>query len=736
MAVSGDSKSLKYYCSYAYGALTGGNKIKEDPAELFDEVKASDSQGELAEGHPFGSLEDSVNTLFDINSASSGEMTESVTARLVELRGAIFAASSDELTDEMQAAIQLLDQLLNDKNIPKPVKKLAVKQLTFSPQKQYNTMQVPSCQCGNIFRALETLKFYKENSLEYVKQARRETVEQVADEFIRTHPQLAGNAKANKAYLVSVFSNEGGYEAPPVALESGCFKHKFTEKEISLFITQARLETEPAALVRHFSDKFARTLIGEHRWSVKTVDGLFIKNVDEEMQKMLAAKADSIGEMGQIQGRSNNVRYSASSVQEAMQKRLAYVMEQRLACPLHQNKQITMRVKNSIAHEIVMNGVGHWKVTESDGSEKPLVMESLTDIAELMKCRPVVIREVVRQATMNTKDLSEIVRFYERNFKDKREFEGDFANLSLSHAKWQAMRGAFISAVEMKLRKEPELLDAVCDQMRKTTSATDRVAMVEHFRHPKMLAVYLELGGTDRLSEQVAGKENALVGSALMPNFEMIDYLSDPQITLPKLPKAMRSQLALQCAAFGASEAFRKLTAAGIEQRKFDSMGYSFVHLASMNGHLGMIELLGSARGFALNVLTKQSRENALHLAIRFGHQNIIGYLLSVPNLSEPETANGASHTPLMLAAIQESELIFRTLIDHPKISVDGRDNQGRTLLHHLAENGRQQMINVFAGKYQAKLNYQSKERDGTNRLPRALAIANQHHNLDIPVTA
>ena len=150
--------------------------------------------------------------------------------------------------------------------------------------------------------------------------------------------------------------------------------------------------------------------------------------------------------------------------------------------------------------------------------------------------------------------------------------------------------------------------------------------------------------------------------------------------------------------------------------------GYTLLHLAAINGYLGICELI-------IKKLDKSGKQNPsnewgdtpLHCAARYGHLDV--YQLINQNVNEKNPANGVGNTPLHYAAengyLKICQMIIQT--SSPK---NPQNNLGFTPLHFAARCGKASICELIMNNVGDK---NPKTLDGSTPLHEA-AKAKQSH--------
>jgi ankyrin repeat protein len=111
--------------------------------------------------------------------------------------------------------------------------------------------------------------------------------------------------------------------------------------------------------------------------------------------------------------------------------------------------------------------------------------------------------------------------------------------------------------------------------------------------------------------------------------------------------------------------------------------GYDF-HMAAMNGNLN--NLIQCIQNDGINIeATNTHGYTALHLACRYGHLNVVDYLIQTchVNVSTCESPRVSGYNSLHIACIHGHYNVVEYLLQQNHIHVDTKDQQGNTSLHH-----------------------------------------------------
>jgi ankyrin repeat protein len=152
-----------------------------------------------------------------------------------------------------------------------------------------------------------------------------------------------------------------------------------------------------------------------------------------------------------------------------------------------------------------------------------------------------------------------------------------------------------------------------------------------------------------------------------------------------------------------------------------DSRGFSPLHFAAAEGHLGIVKKLVYHR-FDLNKRIQGS--TPVHLAARRGHTDVVEFLLNQKTIEIKQTTGYRSSTLLHLAVSHGKTEVARLLLNRVDFNVGQKDWIGRTSLHLAAPTGHLEVLQLLL-----QHSHHSEHRclDGAGRSPLQLAATHGH---------
>jgi len=128
------------------------------------------------------------------------------------------------------------------------------------------------------------------------------------------------------------------------------------------------------------------------------------------------------------------------------------------------------------------------------------------------------------------------------------------------------------------------------------------------------------------------------------------------------------------------------------------------LHLAiGSEGHLDVVKYLVEDQGFDIRSVCLDEEYNALHLAVSDNHWEIVEYLVQESG-ADPDVTTTRGFTALHIAIEDAADdalvvllrLLRRRLQDQGLKTVEGRDLEGQTPLHHAVRLGRIAMVEAL----------------------------------------
>jgi len=180
-----------------------------------------------------------------------------------------------------------------------------------------------------------------------------------------------------------------------------------------------------------------------------------------------------------------------------------------------------------------------------------------------------------------------------------------------------------------------------------------------------------------------------------------------------------------------------KLLDAKADIRTIDDNGYPILHIAAYHGHVEMVSLLITYRMWrqenpptsvwqALVGSTPMvddldtHRQTALHLAVKGGHEIVVGLLLS--HKVDIDARNRSMRSALHIAAETGNTKLVELLL-RAKAKINDQDNMGMTALDLAAIKGDMPVVRKLI-EYKADVNTFSPQKRTT---PLHLAVSNNH---------
>jgi len=124
--------------------------------------------------------------------------------------------------------------------------------------------------------------------------------------------------------------------------------------------------------------------------------------------------------------------------------------------------------------------------------------------------------------------------------------------------------------------------------------------------------------------------------------------------------------------------------------------GYTFLHWATVSGHIEMVKLLLNKEGIDVN--TKDDYNNTpLHMAARYGYKNIAESLLERD--ANITVINIFNDTPLDLAVINGNVETVELFLGKEKIEINAVKDNGKTIFHDAVMNGHKDVVKLLLKK-------------------------------------
>ena len=139
--------------------------------------------------------------------------------------------------------------------------------------------------------------------------------------------------------------------------------------------------------------------------------------------------------------------------------------------------------------------------------------------------------------------------------------------------------------------------------------------------------------------------------------------------------------------------------------------GKNCLHIAALNGHLSLSQLLKDKHNFEIH-MADDDGWTPLHYAASSGSYKLVTFFADMENDIYLETNDGRNC--LSIAALGGHLMLCKTLIDKHNFDIHMTDNDGWTALHYSARNGSYELVSYFAGM---KIDIDLKANDGSNCL-------------------
>lgn len=124
------------------------------------------------------------------------------------------------------------------------------------------------------------------------------------------------------------------------------------------------------------------------------------------------------------------------------------------------------------------------------------------------------------------------------------------------------------------------------------------------------------------------------------------------------------------------------LLSIGIEINNYDQKGFSGLHYASANGHIGVVSFL--VKNKATINIPAQDQSTPLHVACYNGHDKVIQFLLA--NGAHPSVTDARGSTPLLLACSRANRETIATLLTKNFALINQANCEGVTPMHKVAK--------------------------------------------------
>ena len=158
----------------------------------------------------------------------------------------------------------------------------------------------------------------------------------------------------------------------------------------------------------------------------------------------------------------------------------------------------------------------------------------------------------------------------------------------------------------------------------------------------------------------------------------------------------------LQASRIGNAEAVKELLVTGshLALKAVDSSGQTPLHLASFNGHIGVVRALlkrGYFKQEILDIINKGDLlgQTPLSLAAKGGHENIVRTLVAYDPTVDIESKNASGKTPLHVAVITDHVDVVHALVNLGA-NLEARDEEGKVPLARAIEMGLHEMARVL----------------------------------------
>lgn len=159
-----------------------------------------------------------------------------------------------------------------------------------------------------------------------------------------------------------------------------------------------------------------------------------------------------------------------------------------------------------------------------------------------------------------------------------------------------------------------------------------------------------------------------------------------------------------------------------------DDEGGSLLHVASMEGHVGVVKFLVEELSFSCEERESSgSGDTAIHDAARGKSVPVLRYLIEDCR-SDPACRSGDGRTPLHSACeVNEGNVdVVQYLIEKHRVSLSCADDEGNTPLHSAAHAGNLELVMYLCGFKGCPVDYRNREGDS----PLDLAAAGDHLNV------
>ncbi|CAM6061554.1 unnamed protein product [Sphagnum tenellum] len=148
-----------------------------------------------------------------------------------------------------------------------------------------------------------------------------------------------------------------------------------------------------------------------------------------------------------------------------------------------------------------------------------------------------------------------------------------------------------------------------------------------------------------------------------------------------------------------------------------DDKGFTPLHLAAQQGHVGVVERLLQLKGPSQLALVDGAASTSVHLTSESGHSK--EEMLSEPAANEVNIngTNNDGNTPLHLASEEGHEKVVQFLLENVRgLNINAKNDDGNTPLHLATDNGNVEVVKVLLGYVAPELNF-CRENDGNKAL-------------------
>lgn len=149
----------------------------------------------------------------------------------------------------------------------------------------------------------------------------------------------------------------------------------------------------------------------------------------------------------------------------------------------------------------------------------------------------------------------------------------------------------------------------------------------------------------------------------------------------PSFKEKFESQFRKACKK-GNRLAVGALLSVGIEINNYDQKGFSGLHYASANGHIGVVSFLVNNKA-TINI-PALDQSTPLHVACYNGHDKVIQFLLA--NGAHPSVTDARGSTPLLLACSRANKETIAKLLTKNFALINQANCEGVTPMHKVAK--------------------------------------------------